>query len=133
MTLMEPINHAATGGITCLVADLRNAVAAAAQVIERRNTIPVLDCLHIEPCKNALVVSGTNLDAWMTASCEAVCAKGKPFCVPARVMQSLLAGAAPQLTKPRDAAEAFIFHFGFTEGRKQAEAALRALAGEGRE
>lgn len=98
MGLIEPIAApsaaAEAGTIRCLVADLHNAVAAAATVIERRNTIPVLDCLHIAPGKGELMISGTNLDAWLTVRCPAHTAKAKPLCIPAPVLKNLLSGAA---------------------------------------
>ena len=94
MTLMDPIKTQAEAGvIRCLVADLRNAVAAVAQVIERRNTIPVLSCLHIDPRKDVLLIGGTDLDNWMTVRCPALFSKVKPFCIPVLTMQRLLAWA----------------------------------------
>ena len=94
MGVMQSDITAEAGVIRCLVADLRNAVAAAATVIERRNTIPVLGCLHIVPGKDELMISGTNLDAWLTVRCPAHAAKAEPFCLPAPVLKALLSGAA---------------------------------------
>ncbi len=71
MTLMEPIKPVATAGITCTVADLRRAVNAAAFVVERRNTIPVLGCLRIEPLNDKLRIESTNLDSWLMVDCPA--------------------------------------------------------------
>ncbi|AZV00373.1 DNA polymerase III beta subunit [Paracoccus phage vB_PthS_Pthi1] len=93
MTLMEPIKPAAQAGITCTVADLRRAVNAAAFVVERRNTIPVLGCLRIEPLNDKLRIEGTNLDSWLMVDCPATCTKGEPFVIDARLLIALLTGA----------------------------------------
>ena len=93
MTLMEPIKPPTTTGITCNVADLRRAVGAASIVVERRNTIPILGCLRIEPLNGKLRVEGTNLDSWLTVDCPAACAEGEPFALDARLLRALLSGA----------------------------------------
>lgn len=93
MTLMEPIKPAASGGITCTVADLRRAVNAAAFVVERRNTIPVLGCLRIEPLNDKLRIESTNLDSWLMVDCPATCTEGEPFVIDARLLLALLNGA----------------------------------------
>ncbi|MDQ7775285.1 MAG: DNA polymerase III subunit beta [Paracoccus aminovorans] len=93
MTLMEPIKPAATAGITCTVADLRRAVIAAASIVERRNTIPVLGCLRIKPRDGLLEIEATNLDSWLTVDCEATCAAADPILLDAFVLRALLVGA----------------------------------------
>ncbi|MEG4645168.1 DNA polymerase III subunit beta [Paracoccus sp. APAP_BH8] len=93
MTLMEPIKPAATAGIACTVEDLRRAVNAAAFVVERRNTIPILGCLRIEPLNDKLRIEGTNLDSWLMVDCPATCTEGKPFVIDARLLLALLTGA----------------------------------------
>lgn len=96
MTLMKPIPPAAT--ITCTVADLRRVVTAAASVVARRNTIPVISCLRIIPHDGALEVEGTNLDAWLSVRCDATCTPGAAILVEARLMRAVLAGAAADET-----------------------------------
>ncbi|MBT0778031.1 DNA polymerase III subunit beta [Paracoccus sp. pheM1] len=93
MTLMEPIKPAATAGINCTVADLRRAVNAAAFVVERRNTVPVLGCLRIEPLNDKLRIESTNLDSWLMVDCPATCTEGEPFVIDARLLLALLTGA----------------------------------------
>lgn len=93
MTLMEPIKPAAKAGITCTVADLRRAVIAAASIVQRRNTIPVLGCLRITPRDGLLEIEGTDLDTWLTVDCDATCEAGEPFLLDAFVLRALLVGA----------------------------------------
>lgn len=93
MTLMEPIKPVATAGITCTVADLRRAVNAAASIVQRRNTIPVLGCLRITPRDGLLEIEATDLDSWLTVDCDATCAAADPFLLDAFVLRALLVGA----------------------------------------
>ncbi|QFG38326.1 DNA polymerase-3 subunit beta [Paracoccus pantotrophus] len=93
MTLMEPIKPATSAGITCTVADLRRAVIAAASIVQRRNTIPVLSCLRITPRDGLLEIEATDLDSWLTVDCDATCAAADPFLLDAFVLRALLVGA----------------------------------------
>lgn len=85
---IDPQTIRATAG------DLRRAVAQAATIVNRRNTIPVLGCLLIRPGKDGLEISGTDLDTLLTVECPAECgAKAQPFTIAAPLFKNLLAGA----------------------------------------
>lgn len=79
--------------ILCTVADLRPAVTAAASVVQRWNTIPIIGCLRITPKAGKLIIEGTNLDTWMRVECAADAVEGQPFMVRAELLTGLLSGA----------------------------------------
>lgn len=81
------------GTITVTISDLRPAVVKAVAIVERRNTIPILGCLHITPKRDKLEIRATNIDTWLTITCPAQCAAGEPFTIDARLMDMILRGA----------------------------------------
>lgn len=71
--------------------DLRKAVAIAAQVVERRNTIPILGMIRITANSDAAVVRATDLDVEVFAYLEAIDAAGQvDFTISPRLLSSLL-------------------------------------------
>ena len=62
---------------TLSVAALRKALVVAVRPVERRTTIPVLECLHLSVAGGRLHAQGTNLDVWASSSVLAAdCQKG---------------------------------------------------------
>ena len=53
---------------------LLHAVTAASKGVVSRSTIPVLECLLLRAEDNTLRLTGTNMDAEVTATCEAAVA-----------------------------------------------------------
>lgn len=83
--------------ITIGIRDLRAAVQRAAAVTERRNTIPILDCLRIRRDGSEIVVRGDDLDIAIDARVPFdSCTSAQPFdvAVYARPLLALL-GAMP--------------------------------------
>lgn len=85
---IEPTTIRANAG------ELRKAVAQASNVVQRRNTIPVLGCLQVRPGRDKLEITGTDLDSLLTIECPAECGKkARAFVIQADLLKRLLAGA----------------------------------------
>ncbi|NBE05962.1 DNA polymerase III subunit beta [Paragemmobacter ruber] len=79
--------------------ELRNAVAMAAQVVERRNTIPILGTLRITATPEGAQVRATDLDMEIFLQIEPLAASGTlDFTIEPRLMASLLRYADDQVT-----------------------------------
>lgn len=82
--------------IRCKASDLRAAITAAASVVRRYGSIPILLSLRITPTAEGLEIEGTDLDAWMRVRCPVIQGEDDdPFTIPAQLARQLLAGAAP--------------------------------------
>lgn len=78
---------------TVEIKPLREAVAAASAVIKTRNVIPVLACVRIEAKDSRLSVSATDLDTWVTATCDAAVTIPGVAVVDANLLSRWLAAA----------------------------------------
>lgn len=80
-------------------ADLRRAVALAARVIERRNTIPILGTIRLTANADTAMLRATNLDMEITIYLEAIEATGAvDFTIAPRLFASLLRWAEGDVT-----------------------------------
>lgn len=70
---------------------LLRAVTAASKVIAGRNVIPVLECLLLRAEDNRLLLTGSNLDANITATCEAAVSAPGALAVHAEDLRRFLA------------------------------------------
>lgn len=78
---------------TAEIKPLLAAVKRAAAVTEGRNTIPILGCVYVVATDTGLRVTGTNLDEWLTAKCDAAVASPGKACIDARLLSAWLAAA----------------------------------------
>jgi DNA polymerase III subunit beta len=69
------------GMIALTAGALATAMKLAAKVVERRNTIPILQCVLLTASRDGLEIEGCDLDMWFTQTLPASCAKKdiKPF------------------------------------------------------
>ena len=82
---------------------LKRALAFAAQVVERRNCIPVLGMVLIECDGEAITITGTDLDIECRAGADALYSTGKFSCIlPPRLLTGLLRWAEGEVTIIRD-------------------------------
>lgn len=85
--------------VTFHAADLRKAVAIAAQVVERRNVVPILGTIRITATKDAAMVRATDLDMEIFAYLDPIEAAGTvDFTIAPRLMASLLRWADGEVT-----------------------------------
>ncbi|HEY5797688.1 MAG TPA: DNA polymerase III subunit beta [Bosea sp. (in: a-proteobacteria)] len=84
---------------------LRQATHAILDIVERRNTIPILSMVKLTHSSAGLVVEGTDLDIFIRATVDPIDGAGDwTVCVDSRVLDSIanLAGPAPLRIEPGD-------------------------------
>lgn len=85
--------------VTFNARELRNAVAMAAQIVERRTTIPILGTLRITATPDAATVRATDLDMEIFLQIDPVVSSGTvDFTIAPRLMASLLRWADGDVT-----------------------------------
>jgi DNA polymerase-3 subunit beta len=71
--------------------DLLSAVKRASGVVQSRNVIPVLGCLHIAATDTGVKVRGTSQDEWVTVSVTASVSQPGETCINAALLSAWLA------------------------------------------
>jgi DNA polymerase-3 subunit beta len=71
------------------------AINAAGAVVAGRTVIPVLECFLVEAADNALRITATNMDTFITATCPAAVATPGRAAIPADHLKRFCAAATP--------------------------------------
>lgn len=66
------------------------AVKRASGAIMSRNTIPMLECVHIKAADNAIRITGSNMDEWVSVRCDAAVTDAGAVCVNAILLSAWL-------------------------------------------
>jgi DNA polymerase-3 subunit beta len=86
------------GQVTVSATDLLKAVRFASQVVERRNTIPVLGTILAVAGPGSLTITGTDLDISCEMTVEAECATPFATCIGPRALETLMRFATGAVT-----------------------------------
>ena len=81
---------APSGVLEIEVKALRAALADAAGAVEARNTIPILSNVSLAVTPTSLMVTGTDLDVWVTRHCSVETGKGFVFTAEAGVLRRIV-------------------------------------------
>lgn len=84
-------------------ADLTRALNAVSKVVEARSTMPILSSLLLTATDGKLTVTGTDLDITATATAAATVTKPGSVCVDAKLLASIAAKAAGDISLNLDA------------------------------
>lgn len=75
---------------SCSGTDLSNALKSACAVVKSRNTVPVLECVHVEASEGVLKISASDLDTYVTIKVEADVVESGAALINAKVAKGLI-------------------------------------------
>ncbi len=86
------MKHETFPAVTVAANELRGALAFMRQVVERRNTIPILGAIRITGAGDSMTVTGADLDIECSVTLPAEAAAPVSFCINPMILTRLLSG-----------------------------------------